>query len=104
MHETICWVQAQEALAHKLVDYDSKRFTFHPTKWCKFKDGTDNIEVGGFYPHNKIRGQNVIFLASFHDNDSTLSQFHVLNMLCESFVESMVNNTCPSFLCVIFCV
>jgi phosphoribosylpyrophosphate synthetase len=80
---------AQEALAHKLVDYDSKKFTFHPTKWCKFKDGTDNIEVGGFYPQNKIRGQNVIFLASFHDNDSTLSQFHVLEMLCESFVESM---------------
>ena len=31
----------------------------------------------------------MVFLASFHNNDATLSQFHVLNMLCESFVESM---------------
>ena len=40
----------------------------------------------------------MLFLASFHNNDATLSQFHVLNMLCESFVESMV------CLCVCVCV
>mmetsp|Transcript_48838 Transcript_48838/g.78703 ORF Transcript_48838/g.78703 Transcript_48838/m.78703 type:complete len:200 (-) Transcript_48838:1431-2030(-) len=80
---------AQESLAKRMVAADSKRFTYHPTSWGKFKDGTDNIEVGGFYPVNYIRGQHVLFLSSFHDNDATLSQFHVLNMLCESFVDSM---------------
>ena len=55
----------------------------------KFKDGTDNIDVGGFFPVNLIRGSNVIFLCSFHNNDAMLSQFHVLNMLCEAFVESI---------------
>ncbi len=48
---------------------------------------------GGFYPENKIQGEHVLFLASFNSNDATLSQFHVLNMLCESFIESLVS--CP---------
>jgi phosphoribosylpyrophosphate synthetase len=80
---------AQEALAKKLEASNPKRFIYHPTQWGKFKDGTDNIEVGGFYPVNHIRGEHVLFLASFHNNDVTLSQFHVLDMLCESFVQSM---------------
>lgn len=88
-HYQIICHPAQESLAKKFVEHNPKQFTFHPTSWGKFKDGTDNIEVGGFYPVNYIRGQHVIFVASFHNNDATLSQFHVLNMLCESFVESM---------------
>ena len=128
---------AQEPLAKRLVESNPAKFQFHETSWGKFKDGTDNIEVGGienlhafamphryfflrpslledfhllhtflhnasrqilnyararagFYPVNHVRGNHVLFLASFHNNDATLSQFHVLNMLCESFVESMV--------------
>jgi len=69
--------QAQEPLALKLVERNRERFTFHPTKWGKFPDGTDNIEMGGMYPQNKVRGENILFLASFHNNDVTLSQFHV---------------------------
>ncbi|EKX51906.1 hypothetical protein GUITHDRAFT_161462 [Guillardia theta CCMP2712] len=88
-HYQIIAHPAQEELALRLVKHDPKRFTYHPTNWSKFKDGTDNIEVGGFNPVNYIRGAHVLFLASFHNNDVTLSQFHVLNMLCESFVETM---------------
>jgi len=80
---------AQEAMAKRLVEADPKRFRYHTTSWGKFFDGTDNIEVGGFFPVNYIRGQHVLFLGSFHNNDVTLSQFHVLNMLCESFVETL---------------
>jgi hypothetical protein len=46
-------------------------------RWGKFPDGTDNIEVGGFTPFNVIAGERVLFLASFHNNDVTLSQFQV---------------------------
>ena len=47
------------------------------SRWNKFPDGTDNIEVGGFTPFNVIAGERVLFLASFHNNDVTLSQFQV---------------------------
>ncbi|EKU20085.1 hypothetical protein NGA_2040700, partial [Nannochloropsis gaditana CCMP526] len=52
-------------------------------------DGTDNIEVGGFQPHNVMAGEHVLFLASFHNNDVTLSQFQVMVMLLQSFIESL---------------
>lgn len=65
------------------------RFSFHPTKWNKFPDGTDNIEIGGFTPHNLISGEHVLFLASFHNNDVTLSQFQVMICLLMSFIESL---------------
>jgi len=81
--------QAQEGLAKRLVQYNPARFQYHPTKWGKFPDGTDNIEIGGYTPENKIRGEHVLFLASFHNNDVTLSQFHVIQTLCESFIETL---------------
>uniref|UniRef100_A0A7S0U286 Phosphoribosyltransferase domain-containing protein n=1 Tax=Hemiselmis andersenii TaxID=464988 RepID=A0A7S0U286_HEMAN len=81
--------EAQEGLAKRLVTYNPQRFQYHPTKWGKFADGTDEIEIGGFTPENKIRGEHVLFLASFHNNDVTLSQFHVIQTLCESFVETL---------------
>jgi hypothetical protein len=34
----------------------------------------DDIEVGGFHPVNKVKETNVLFLASFHNNDAILSQ------------------------------
>jgi ribose-phosphate pyrophosphokinase len=65
------------------------RFTYHHTKWNKFPDGTDNIEMGGFTPQNLISGEHVLFLASFHNNDVTLSQFQVMICLLQSFIESL---------------
>ena len=78
-----------EEFAKELVASDSKRFTYFETQWKKFPDGTDNIYVGGFYPNDHIHDANVLFLASFHSNDTTLAQYHALTMLCESFVDSM---------------
>ena len=65
--------QAQEAMAKRLVDSDPKRFRYHKTEWGKFRDGTDNIEVGGFYPVNYIRGQHVVCALSLSLSSPSLS-------------------------------
>mmetsp|Transcript_35969 Transcript_35969/g.42298 ORF Transcript_35969/g.42298 Transcript_35969/m.42298 type:complete len:327 (-) Transcript_35969:233-1213(-) len=76
-------------MASKIQASDPERFTYHESKWEKFNDGTDKIELGGFRPTNEIRGEHILFLASFHNNDATLSQFHALIVLLESFIESL---------------
>jgi len=81
--------KAFEELAEQLERNYPNEFRFHPTLWDKFPDGTDKIEVGGFQPNNVISGSHVLFLASFHNNDVTLSQFQVMVMLLQSFVESL---------------
>ena len=78
-----------EEMAEKIVNLYPERFMFHKTKWGKFPDGTDNIEIGGFQPVNKISGEHVLMLASFHNNDVTLSQFSVMVTLLQSFVETL---------------
>ena len=78
-----------EPLAKKIVALHPDRFTYHATKWNKFSDGTDNIEVGGFYPQNVISGEHVLFIACFHNNDVTLSQFQVMICLLQSFIKSL---------------
>lgn len=80
---------AMESLAANIESKYPKRFKLHKTSWKKFPDGTDQIEVGGFQPVNRISGQNVIMLCSFHNNDVTLSQFSVMVTLLQSFVESL---------------
>ncbi|CAM9559536.1 unnamed protein product, partial [Choristocarpus tenellus] len=81
--------EAMEGLARSLQEKYPERFRFHPTCWGKFPDGTDNIEIGGFTPRNVISGEHVLFLASFHNNDVTLSQFQVMICLLQYFVESL---------------
>jgi hypothetical protein len=81
--------EACQSLARRMEQKYPHRFTFHPTKWLKFPDGTDNIEIGGFTPNNIISGEHVLFLASFHNNDVTLSQFQVMIGLLQSFIESL---------------
>jgi ribose-phosphate pyrophosphokinase len=78
-----------ELLAQKIVSMHPDRFTYHCTKWNKFNDGTDNIEIGGFYPQNVISGEHVLFIACFHSNDATLSQFQVMICLLQSFIQSL---------------
>jgi len=77
------------ATAHCGQQAYPERFTFHETSWNKFPDGTDNIEIGGFTPQNLISGESVLFLASFHNNDITLSQFQVMICLLQSFIENL---------------
>ena len=78
-----------EKLAQEIVDLFPNRFMLHKTTWDKFPDGTDSIQIGGFTPPNFISGENVLFLASFHDNDATLSQLSVMITLLSSFISSM---------------
>jgi len=78
-----------EERAKELVKLNPDRFSYFPVSWGKFPDGTDKIEIGGFHPSNEISGQHVLFLASFHNNDVTLSQFQVMIALLQSFVESL---------------
>ncbi len=65
------------------------RFKYFPIHWGKFPDGTDDITISGFHPTNEIAGEHVIFFASFHNNDVTLSQFSVLIVLLQSFIDSL---------------
>ena len=83
-------------MAQRIQASEPARFTYHETSWDKFPDGTDRIVVGGFQPRNEIAGEHVLMLASFHDNDVTLSQFQVMVMLLMSFVG--VLDDCAAFL------
>eukprot|EP00041_Stephanoeca_diplocostata_P032769 m.1061051 g.1061051 ORF g.1061051 m.1061051 type:complete len:305 (+) comp24209_c0_seq122:380-1294(+) len=77
-------------LAMQLQQSNPQRFAYRETKWSKFEDSQmDNITIGGFTPRNVMRGSNVLFMASFHNNDAILSQFQVLVALCESFIKSI---------------
>mmetsp|Transcript_31158 Transcript_31158/g.47705 ORF Transcript_31158/g.47705 Transcript_31158/m.47705 type:complete len:86 (+) Transcript_31158:238-495(+) len=70
-----------EETARRMEEAWPDRFQFYPTKWNKFPDGTDHIEIGGFHPRNMLSGEHVLFLASFKNNDVTLSQFQVMIVL-----------------------
>ena len=76
-------------MAKALETHNPQRFKYYPIKFEKFPDGTDNIHIEGFSPSNMIAGEHVLFLASFHNNDVTLSQFSVLIVLLQSFIESL---------------
>ena len=70
-------------LAMRLQASDPSRFDYLPISWNKFADGTDCIKISGFSPENLIAGEHVLFLASFHNNDVTLSQLSVLIVLLQ---------------------
>lgn len=76
-------------MAMEFQERDPDHFKFFPISWLKFPDGTDNITISGFSPRNQIAGEHVIFFASFHNNDVTLSQISVLIVLLQSFIESL---------------
>lgn len=79
-----------ERWAEELVHMGgASRFKYFQSSWEKFPDGTDHIVLGGYTPQNEIRGSHVVFLACFKDNDSTLTQYHALVCIAESFIESL---------------
>ena len=79
-----------EDIARRIHSVNPERFSFvQNTKWEKFPDGTDKIEIGGFTPLNVISGNNILFLCSFHNNDVTLSQISVMITVLQSFIESL---------------
>jgi len=78
-----------EGMAMTIANLNPARFMYHKTNWAKFPDGTDNIMIGGFQPVNRIAGENVLLLASFNNNSTTLTQFLVMVTLLQSFIESL---------------
>ena len=79
-----------EDMAQKIQNHCPERFVNIPgTRWEKFPDGTDKIEIGGYWPKNDISGKNVMFLCNFYNNDVTLSQISVMITLLQSFIESL---------------
>lgn len=86
----ICFSEhSMDDLAQRFAASNPSRFKYFPIHWGKFPDGTDNILISGFHPRNEIAGENVIFFASFHNNDVTLSQINVLIVLMQSLIESL---------------
>jgi phosphoribosylpyrophosphate synthetase len=81
--------QGMEELALRLVAERPGQFSYVTTNWGRFPDGTDNIKVNGFTPMNLIRDRRILFLANFETNDITLSQYYVIVMLLESFIQDM---------------
>ncbi|CAE8628924.1 unnamed protein product [Polarella glacialis] len=75
---------SSEKLGEALAAADPGRMEYHKSKWNKFPDGTDNITLGGFAPEDRVSGRDVLFLASFDSNETTMSQLHALNYLCET--------------------
>lgn len=75
--------------ALRIVSLYPHRFKYIPIEFNKYNDGTDDITISGFTPENEIAGLDILFLASFHSNDVTLSQFSVLIVLLQSFIESL---------------
>jgi phosphoribosylpyrophosphate synthetase len=78
----------------------NKRFELHNILWKKFDDGTDHIIIDGIEEANGeitntiqsptfFKGKDLLFVASFYNNDVTMSQFHVISHLCESFAKSL---------------
>eukprot|EP00931_Biecheleriopsis_adriatica_P059206 TRINITY_DN35391_c0_g1_i1.p1 TRINITY_DN35391_c0_g1~~TRINITY_DN35391_c0_g1_i1.p1 ORF type:complete len:637 (+),score=123.42 TRINITY_DN35391_c0_g1_i1:58-1968(+) len=81
---------AMHLMAERLVAADPGKFEYYVSKWKKFPDGTDNITLGGFEPEDRVSRRDVLFLASFDCNDTTMSQLHALTFLCESaFLSSL---------------
>ena len=80
--------EACEPMARRMAAEHPDRFKFHPTTWGKFPDGTDKIIIGGYTPTNELAGEHVVLLCSFHNNDVTWSQFQVMIVLLQSFIES----------------
>lgn len=80
---------AYSAYAAQLAKTFPWKFNYFPISWNKFADGTDNISVEGFHPINKIANTHCLFVASFCNNDVTLSQFSVFITLLQSFIESL---------------
>lgn len=78
-----------ESMAKSLCEKEPQRFSYKGIAWDKYPDGTDKIKIEGFSPRNEIAGEHILFFASFHDNDVTMSQFSIFIVLLQSFIESL---------------
>ena len=88
--------ESMDGFARKLMEESNK--TTGPSKttlflyncrWGKFSDLSDDIEIENMKSPTQFKDKNILFLASFHNNDVTMSQFHVISFLCECLAASV---------------
>lgn len=86
VHYTVLYHERAKKLAIDLNRRNAVRFKLSETTWDRFKDGTDKIinqtMQTSAQADGAFAGRNILFIASFHDNADTLSQFHFLHYLC----------------------
>jgi phosphoribosylpyrophosphate synthetase len=97
----VIYHKSMQGFAKKLRSQGTseKKFVLYDTEWAKFDDETDKITIQGavndkgeLKPIDSptyFKEKNILFVASFHNNDVTMSQFHVLAHLCESFAKTV---------------
>jgi len=86
---------SMEQFVDRLIDESNKReskiqIQKYETEWNRFDDGDmDNIKIKGMTSPTHFKNKNILFVASFHNNDITLSQFHAIAFLCECLAQSL---------------
>jgi phosphoribosylpyrophosphate synthetase len=87
--------------ARKLMLASPGTFSEYIIAWEKFPDSTDRIIINAMQTHQKADGEfsghNILFVASFHDNADTLSQFHLLHYLCSQQRPASITILLPFF-------
>ena len=87
------------------AEWDSSKFKPLNIRWNRYDDNTDNIWVDALnvdglrpedmkqsfssYGHPNLENADIIFIASFHDSESTMAQLHTLVYLSESLPRSL---------------
>jgi phosphoribosylpyrophosphate synthetase len=88
----VIYHSTMETFVDSLISKSSqrrRRFEKCPTTWGKFSDGSDNIRIESVKSPTHFKWKNILFVASFHTNEVTMSQYHVIAHLCESFARSL---------------
>jgi phosphoribosylpyrophosphate synthetase len=86
---------SMEQFVDRLIEESNKKeskiqIQKYETEWNRFDDGDmDNIKIKGMTSPTHFKNKNILFVASFHNNDITLSQFHAIAFLCECLAQSL---------------
>jgi phosphoribosylpyrophosphate synthetase len=100
-HYTLLYHKDAKNLADSLINVLNSNCTQHRINWDHFQDGTDKITVMGMQQEKRsdgyFAGHNILFVASFHNNAETLSQFHVLHYLCNQQRPASITILLPFF-------
>jgi phosphoribosylpyrophosphate synthetase len=90
-----------ESFCNKLISLPGNNCSAFPATWDHFQDGTDKITIDAMKVGKKadgcFSGHNILFVASFHNNAETLSQFHLLHYLCNQQRPASITILLPFF-------
>lgn len=75
-----------EYIAKLLCKSNPANFTFETINWQHFPDGTPNIFINNI---EKVKDENILFIASFSKAIHKFDQICAMLTLCESFIKSL---------------